>query len=59
MIRPGKPWHHWRHEITEAVQYLGFSEAFGWTPEQVDGLDDFHRLNYLGLLKGMSLAKKE
>lgn len=55
MIKPGRLWHPWAEQITRALEYLAFSEAFGWTPQQVDEMGDEHRQNYVALFKGAEL----
>ena len=57
MIKRGRPWHKWKSEIIEAVNYFSFSEYFHWTPEQTDSLNDLKRMAYTSLMDGTSKAK--
>ena len=59
MTRPGRPWYRWQEQLTEAINCFMLSLKFGWTPDEIKGLEDEERDRYIMLLKGMGMAKED
>ena len=57
LIQRGRPWHNFKEDIIDSVQNFVLSERFGWTPKQIEELENEERQRYIALLKGQSLAK--
>lgn len=43
--------------MTVALQNYGLSMRFGWTPEQIRGLTDDERMEYVAILSGNGMAE--
>ena len=59
LTQRGRAWHKYREDIIQANQYFAFSMSFGWTPEQIDKIDNYTKLVYLHLLKGSNKISRK
>jgi len=54
-----EPWITFKDEIIEYMDKLAFSNRFGWTPSQVDELDEYDYMAYTSMMKGQGEAKQK
>ncbi len=57
MISPGREWYKYKDDIIRINQNIALSEKFGWTPTEIEALDEDSKNEYLAYLKGEGMAK--
>ena len=57
LLKKDRPFHKYSNDLKEVLEMIQLSERFGFTPEQVRGMDGYDRLAYACYLRGESLVK--